>query len=164
MAGGDSAIFRVTNPGDTETSVGAGDKIQFNGGTVPDLFGHMVTTSWHALRDISVHPNPNKALNVVQDGRLGTIEVILAGYFTRPVQSGGKINFYDWMSDPATSNPNFRYGRFGIRIDDLSEIDLTPSSSRGYILYDVYVERVPDSPNEVGFIAKLYRTSMAGTV
>ena len=161
---GDSAIFRVTNPGDTEGSVGAGDKIEFNGGIVPDTTGKAITSSWHSIRDVSIHPNPNKALNVIQDGKLGTIEVILAGYFTRPITSGGKINFFDWMSDPATSNPNFRYGRFGIRIDDLSEVDLTPSSTRGYILYDVYIERVPDSPNEVAFIAKLYRTSKAGSI
>jgi len=161
---GDSAIFRVTNPGDTESSVGAGDKIEFNGGLVPDPTGKMISSSWHMIRDISIHPNPNKALNVIQDGKLGTLEVIMAGYFSSPVTSGGKVNLFDWMSESATSNPNFRYGRFGVRIDDLSEVDLTPDADRGYILYDVFIERVPDSPNEVALIAKLYRTSRAGSI
>lgn len=161
---GDSAIYRVTSPGENESNVGPGEKIEFNGGNVPDLFGKMVNTSWHSIRDISVHPNPNKALNVIQDGRLGTIEVILAGYFTRPRTSDGKGILFDWMTEPATSNPNFRFGRYGIRIDDLTEANLNPDANRGYILYDVFVERVPDSPNEVGFIAKLYRTSKAGFI
>jgi len=154
---GDSAVFRVTNPGDTEASVGAGDKIEFNGGAVPDATGKVITSSWHALKDISVHPNPNKAFNVVQDGQLGTIEVILAGYFTAPVLTIGKANLFAWITGDGTSNPDFRFGRFGVRVDDLVEINLTPNALRGMILYDVFVERVQDSPNEVGFIIKLYR-------
>lgn len=161
---GDSAIYRVTTAGQTEATVNASNKIEFNGGTVPDLFGKAVSSSWHSIRDISIHPNPNKALNVIQDGRLGTIEVIVAGYFRNPATSLGKLNLYNWGIDPATLNPDFRYGRFGLRINDLSEINLNPSSTRGYILYDIFVERVVDSPDEVGFIAKLYRTSKAGSV
>jgi hypothetical protein len=154
---GDSALFRVTNPGDNEGNVGVTEKIEFNEGVVPDDTGKAVTSSWHALKDVSIHPNPNKSFNVVQDGRLGTIEVVIAGYFIEPASTSGPLLLLNFMTAAGTSNPNFRFGRFGVRIDDLSEIDLTPNATQGMILYDVFVERVQDSPNEIGFIAKLYR-------
>ena len=38
-------IFRLTNPGDTEASVGASEKIIFNTGTIPDTTGRLVRPS-----------------------------------------------------------------------------------------------------------------------
>ncbi len=154
---GSSAIFRSTNLGDTEASLGGTEKIEFNAGVVPDARSRQITSSWHATRDISIHPNPNKSLSSVQDGKLGTLEVIIAGYFINPALSGGANNLFNWMADPAT-NTDLKRGRFGIRVDDLIQVTLTPSASIGYVMYDVFVQRPENSENELGFIAKFYRT------
>jgi hypothetical protein len=154
---GDIAVFRVTNPGDNESNVGNSEKIEFNTGAVPDATGKMVESSWQSRRDLSIHPNPNRALNTIQDGKLGTIEVILTGYIKDPRSTVIPVNLFNWMSQTATNN-DFKFGRFGIRNDDMSVIDLTPSAALGYILHDVYVQRVLNSPNEQGIILKFYRT------
>lgn len=153
---GTAAVFRVTSPGDTETSVGPTEKIEFNQGVVPDNTGKLVRSNWHAIEDLSIHPNPNKAQNIIQVGELGSIEVVLAGYFKNPQVTLGKGNLFTWALE-GKDNDDFEFGRFGLRVTDLSEVNMTPTNAKGYILYDVYVERVEDSPDEVGFILKFYR-------
>lgn len=151
-----SSIFRVTTPGQNESTVNASNKIEFNPGPVPDLRSRHVTTTVHMVRDISIHPNPNKSLSSIQDGKLGTIEAIIAGYFVESESSLGAVNLFNWMTEEATST-DFKKGRFGIRIDDMPILTLTPSVSIGYILYDVFFDRPEDSQRELGFIAKFYR-------
>ncbi|MCK5600898.1 hypothetical protein KAR91_03455 [Candidatus Pacearchaeota archaeon] len=151
---GTAAIFRVTNPGDNEDNVA--DKIDFNLGVVPDATGKLVTSNWHGREDLSVHPNPNKPQNIIQVGELGGIEVVLAGYFRDPANTLGKQRLFDWIRE-GKDNDDFEFGRFGLRVNDLDEVDMIPSATQGYILYDVFVERRENSPNEVGFIAKFWR-------
>ena len=153
---GDSVIFRVTNPGDTESNVAPSEKIEFNTGTVTDQNGQAQRSNWHAVRDISIHPNPNKPQSIIQDGKLGTIEVVIAGFFRNPITTVAKNKLFDWSKEDADSD-DFPFGRFGLRINDLIETTMLPTIDRGYILYDVFVERPENSPDEVGFIIKLYR-------
>ncbi len=151
---GDSVIYRLDTVGENEGN--APEKIEFNQGIVPDNTGRNVTSNWHGVRDISIHPNPNKAQSIIQDGKLGTMEVVISGYFVKPPSTLGKGLFFDWMREDA-DNDSLPFGRFGVRINDLAEVDMNPDANKGYILYDCYCERVQDSPNEVMFIAKLYR-------
>ena len=64
------SIFRLTNPGDTEASVGSTEKIIFNSGSVPDSTGRLITTSFRMASDLNPHPNPDTALNQIQDSLL----------------------------------------------------------------------------------------------
>ena len=154
---GDSVIYRLDGPGGNEGN--APEKIEFNLGLVPDATGRNVNSFWDAKRDVSIHPNPNKNLSIIQDGKLGTIEVTIAGYFVDPPGTGGKGLLFSWSTESA-DNDDYPFGRFGIRIDDLAEVNLNPDQTRGYILHDVHCERVEDSPDEVMFIAKLYRNGV----
>jgi len=153
---GSGAIFRVTSGGDTEASVASTEKIEFStGAAAPDADGKMTSSSVHWVRDISVHPHPKKKLNRLQDGLLGTKEIIVVGYFTNPDTAGGITNFDVWEDDPMT-NTAFPFGRIGIRIDDMPRFDLLPTATKGYLLHDVFVERIEGSPNEASFVARLF--------
>jgi hypothetical protein len=154
---GSSCIYRLDTVGQNESTAPSSNKIEFNLGTVPDARGNVVSSNVHYVRDVSMHPNPKRSLNIIQDGGLGTKEVTVIGYFTDPVgaASGALVIFDNWMRNKAT-NASLPYGRFGLRLNDAAVHDFTPFASGGYILYDVYTERVEDSPNEVMFIAKLY--------
>jgi len=59
------------------------------------------------------------------------------------------------------TNAALKFGKFGIRHDELGPIELTPSGGVGYVLHDVYVELMEDSPNEASFVAKLYLNGSA---
>lgn len=164
MAAGTAAVFRIDATGGTEVSAtAAGQTIEFNLGTAPDANGNMSSTSIRYIEDVSIHPNPNVHLSKIQAGKLGTKEVTLVGWFTNPNTasvSGGILLFNSWMTQDKT-NADLKFGRFGVRLDNLSVLNLTPSGSIGYLLHDLYIELMEDSPNEATFVAKLYLNGAA---
>jgi len=152
---GTGAIFRSNAPGDTESSVSSANKIEFNGGAVPDSQGNLQSTRVHMIEDISIHSTPKKHLSRIQANKLGTKEAVLAGYFKSPNTATGIGNLNNWMITDKT-NAALSRGLFGIRIDWVSAWNLTPSATVAYILYDVEIVTDPDDPDSAGFIAKLY--------
>ena len=56
----------------------------------------------------------------------------------------------------AKKNASLPNGRFGIRIDDLSDLDIAPSATVAWILYDAIVEVPPDHPFEANFELKFW--------
>jgi len=153
------SIFRLTNPGDTESSVGATEKIQFNQGTVPDSTGRLITTSFRMASDLNPHPNPDQKLNQIQDSLLGVVEVTIAGYFIDHNNTLGPKNLYNWSVDEDV-NDFFRKGRFGLTLATMGGIlSLVPTvglGGIGYMLSDVEVIDVEHPRTEVGFIAKFF--------
>ena len=161
---GTGSLYRLDATGGTEaTALVAGQIIEFNQGTSPDANGNLVSTSVRWIEDVSIHPTPNVHLSKIQTGKLGTKEVTIAGYFTNPdtsSQTGGIFKFNNWMANDKT-NTDLKFGRFGLRLDNMSVLNLTPSGTIGYLLHDVYIEQPDDSPNEATFIAKLYLNGSA---
>lgn len=156
---GNSALFRVNGPGETEaTSKITGNVIEFNPSAVEDIAGRLVETTRQYSRDMSIHPNPNNPLNVIQDGKLGTVEMTIAGHIVAPnsvLAMADLDTLQRWMNEPAT-NSLVKFGRFAVRFDDISVWDQIPDADSGLILYDVFIRRPQDSINEAAFIAKLY--------
>ena len=102
------------------------------------------------------HANPKKALDRLQDGLLATKEVILTGWFEDPDNAGGPVELSNWMKDAKTTT-TLSFGRFGIRVDDFTNIvNQTPSSSVGYLLYDAQCFIPPDHPFECNFTLKFW--------
>ena len=154
---GTNSIFRVTAPGDTELNVTSANLIEFNtGAVVPDATGRMQETRVHDIEDISFQPNPNRHLDQLQDGKLGTREYILTGYIKKTGTSNIVVNLSNWMAQDKT-NSDFKFGRFGVRLDDMSDDNLSPSGTIGLLLYDVERYRPENEPEIIGFILKLYR-------
>jgi len=152
-------IFRLTDPGDTESSVGSTEKIIFNSGTIPDNTGKLVTTSFRMTSDLNVHPNPDTPLNQIQDSLLGVVEVTIAGYFIDHNATKGPANLYNWSVDPDVNN-DFRKGRFGLTLGTMAGIlSLVPTTGLngiGYMLSEIEVIDVEEPRTEVGFIAKFF--------
>ena len=110
------------------------------------------------VRDINFHPNPRRPLDQLQDGLLGTLEVTVTGYFKDHDSTQGPAKFFNWQREPAMTNA-LKWGRFGLRLDDFAGgmLDLTPSDTTGYVLWDVEVTDAESPRDQVSFIAKLYR-------
>jgi hypothetical protein len=156
---GSGAIFRIATAGETEADAKtAGEIIEFNGGTDPDATCKMIATGFEMTRDISPHPNPKRALTIWQDNLLGTMEVIVTGYFKDHDATAGPGQFFNWMKEP-TKNASLPFGQFGLRLDDFGQnaLDLTPSAVAGYFLHRVSVQDVESPRDQVTFIARLIR-------
>jgi len=154
---GTGAIFRIDANLDTEaTARTANEIIEFNtGSSNPDARSHLEQSEWSWKEDISIHGTPKKALNRIQDNLLGTRELILSGYFSEPAVAGGIAKLSNWMKD-AKTNASLPRGRFGVRQDDLPALDINPSATTAYILYDVNIKRPEGRPNEATFLIRLY--------
>ena len=161
----DAILFRFTNPGDTLAGLADSEKIEYNLGTVPDDTGRLIANTFRMSRDVNIHPNPRRALDQVQDSLLGLLEVVLNGYFVQHSVTLGPKNLFNWQVDPAT-NSNFPFRRFGLQLNGSFNalLNLTPTTTTGYILYDVEVDDVEDPRDEVQFKANLYRNGDISTV
>lgn len=156
---GSGAIFRINAPGDVEADAKtAGEIIEFNGGDAPDATGKMIATGFRMIRDVSPHPNPKRALTKWQDNLLGTMEVIVTGYFKDHDATAGPAQFFNWQKEP-TKNAALPFGQFGLRLDDFAggTLNLTPSASAGYFLVDVDIQDVQTPRDQVTFVARLIR-------
>jgi len=160
-------IFRLTNPGDTEFSVGSTEKIIFNTDTVPDSTGRLQTTRFRMVSDLNQHENPDIPLNQIQDSLLGVVEVIVAGYFVDHNNTKGPANLYNWSVDPDV-NDDFRKGRFGLTLATMAGIlDIIPTTGLngiGYMLSEIEVTDIEDPRTEIGFIAKFFLNGVPANV
>ena len=91
-----ATLFRFTTSTDTISTIASTEKIEFNTGTVPDSTGRLVKPSFRMVSDLNPHPNPNRALNKIQDSLLGVVEVVIAGYFVDHNNTLGPRNLYNW--------------------------------------------------------------------
>jgi len=161
MAGA-AAIFRLSTAGQTEST--APEKIEFEGGAVPDATGKITQTNFRMKRDMSPLPNPGAALTSWTDNKLGVMEVVIAGHFNSKTITTGPQQLFDWQKEDA-ANASLPEGQFGIRIDDFGAgvINLVPIATDGYILHDVYVAAEESPIGPLGFIAKFYRSGTIST-
>lgn len=160
-------IFRLTNPGDTEASVGASEKIIFNTGSIPDSTGRLVRTGFRMASDLNPHPSPDIKLNQIQDSLLGVVEITVAGYFVNHNNTLGPKNLYNWSVDEDV-NDDFRKGRFGLTLATMNGIlDIIPTTGLagiGYMLSEVEVFDIEDPRTEVSFIAKFFLNGVPANV
>lgn len=161
----DAILYRFTSTGDTLQSIANSEKIEFNLGTAPDSTGRLTFPSFRMSRDVNIHPNPRRALDQIQDSLLGLLDVRLSGYFIDHSNTLGPKNLFNWQVDPAT-NGDFPFGRFGLQLSMFAGglLDLTPTNTTGYILYDVEVNDVEDPRDKVPFNCQLYRNGDIATV
>ena len=159
---GTGAIFRIDAVGDTESDANtANEIIEFNGGAKPDSTGRGVSNAFEMTRSINVHPNPRRALDQIQDGKLSFLEIIVEGYFVDHDATTGPSQLFDWMNEDAT-NAALPFGRFGLRLDDSfnGKLDLVPIATKGYILYHVQVIDAESPRDQASFVAKFYRNGV----
>ena len=118
-------IIVVLREAPKATSKITGNVIEFNPSAVEDIAGRLVETTRQYSRDMSIHPNPNNPLNVIQDGKLGTVEMTIAGHIVAPnsvLAMADLDTLQRWMNEPAT-NSLVKFGRFAVRFDDISVWD-----------------------------------------
>jgi len=160
---GTASIWRASTGGtNTEAQAKtAGDIIEFNGtGLSPDDNGSITSLTLHFVEDLSIQPNPNRHLSQIQDGKLGTMELIIKGTFQNQLSAGGIAKFFTWMKSDKT-DATFIYGRFGIRYNKMTQVEVIPTALQGYILFDFIIDDIDEFENIATFTARFYKNGVA---
>lgn len=158
---GQSCLFRLTTAGENEGAVGGTEKIEFNGGVVPDAKGFLEGTDFEMGTAIGEMGTPGANLTSLQDGGLYDTIITIKGLFEdRNTAPSSAINLFNWMNQNK-DNDDFPEGRFGLRLNDFGIFDLTPSGTLGYYLQ--YVKWIVEGEyfQPVGFIAILKKSKGA---
>ena len=139
---GTISIYRLTDPGDSETDVT--DKVDFGGTSpVPDSLSEIQTIK--PIMSIigqenqspdSKNPNPIDETGIAIIG-LEITGILRANESTKP---GATRVFRDWFKDDQKTN-DYPEGRIGFRNNLNNEFNLNPSTSSGYVLEEYEVEQ-----------------------
>ena len=160
MAGENTAIFRVTTTGQNEGNVPANEKILFNPTDVATNNGFVFASEVFYRNSIPENPKVAGQINEVQDMGLDGIDVQLTTRIqnSSDVSPGSKMDILKkWLIEDKT-NPVFRKGRFGLRMDDNPIFNVTPDDSSplfGYVLANIRFLRPEDHKNKVDAIITL---------
>lgn len=129
--GTDSAVWRCTTGVVSEVSVAASDLIQFNETPVVSTgqYIHNTEVNWRN----SVPENERIAANVnnVQDMGLDGVDYQLTCTFKNSTSTSAShplAKLRNWMTSPMI-NSTFLFGRFGVRMDNMPQFNVTPSGA-----------------------------------
>jgi len=160
MAGENTAIFRVTTTGQNEGNVPADEKLLFNPTDIATNNGFVFASEVFYRNSIPENPKVAGQINEVQDMGLDGIDVQLTTRIQNSsnVSPGSKMDILKkWLIEDKT-NPVFRKGRFGLRMDDNPIFNVTPDDSSplfGYVLANIRFLRPEDHKNKVDAIITL---------
>lgn len=146
---GQSCIWRDT----TETL--STDKIEFNGGAVVNEQGNIIQTKFTISSSVAVNELPG-AVDKLQDTGVQGITIYVTGSIQDPQVDGLDTaqKFKQWMLEDKTSTA-LPKGRFGLRLNDFTALNLTPTADRGYILSNIEFIRDGDTKGKLQFVATL---------
>jgi len=163
MAGENTAIFRVTTAGQNEGNVPANEKLLFNPTDLQTNNGYVFASEAFYRNSIPENPKVAGQINEVQDMGLDGIDIQLTTRIqnSSDVSPGSKMDILKkWLIEDKT-NPVFRKGRFGLRMDDMPIFNVTPDDGPapaplfGYVLANIRFVRPEDHKNKVDAIMTL---------
>ena len=102
--------------------------------------------------------NPRVAgqINEVQDMGLQGIDIQLTGQIRETSSvSADLANLVTWLQEDKTVQATFPKGRFGLRMDDMPQFDVTPALTYGYVLAQARIIRDGEYKEKAGLILTL---------
>ena len=139
MANENTAIFRVTPSGQNEGNLDPNELILFNPTDLATANGYVFASEVFYRNSIPENPKVAGQINEVQDMGLDGIDVQL----TTRVQNSSVATasskmgiLKKWLIEDKT-NPVFKKGRFGLRMDDNPIFNVTPDDAPLVFAYDL---------------------------
>ena len=157
---GDSAIWRATSAG-AEGSNGS-DIIEFNNGAAPDNTSNITQTELEMDVGIGENEKAGGDINELQDTGLATITFTITGTIVSPSTTQATERIKIWLIE-AKTNDNFSKGRTGLRLNDFSGFNLTPTAARGYMISNFRFIRPREFRGKLDFVATLRFNGDKGT-
>ncbi len=160
MAGENTAIFRVTTTGQNEGNLDPNELLLFNPTDLATANGYVFASEVFYRNSIPENPKVAGQINEVQDMGLDGIDVQLTTRIQNSslTTASSKMGILKkWLIEDKT-NPVFKKGRFGLRMDDNPIFNVTPDDSPltfGYVLANIRFIRPQDLKNMVDAIITL---------
>lgn len=154
-----AAIWRATtSEGASEASAATANIIEFNETPITSTGKYFMSTNidWR----VSVPENERVAgdINNVQDMGADGLDYEITGKIkdSSSTSSTHAIAILrDWQREAKKINPDYKKGRFGIRLDDMPQFNITPTSTYGLILANIRLIREPDTSFIGSFVLNL---------
>lgn len=126
------ALYRLTNTGDTETTIPNDESIGLEYGMIDTANKGVVSFDWKIPNRITDVPSPDARSNSAPDTGVGKPTVIIGIKFDEKVADdnyGGILT--KWALEEQT-NEDFQKGRFGLRNNNKPWMNFLPTATAGY--------------------------------
>jgi len=164
MAGENTAIWRATDiaSGGLESNATAANKILLNPTTLETSNGYVFKTEIDYRNAVPENPKVAGQVNEVQDMGLDGLDIQLVGLFDKSTTNADISNLVTWMQQDKKIHSgvtaSFPAGRFGLRIDDLPQFNVTPKddpNGYGYVLAGCRFVREGEYKRKAGVVITL---------
>ena len=157
LAGENTSIWRATTAqGGTEAAALDANKILFNSSPVVATGSYLFNTEVNYRNATPENPRVGGQINEVQDMGLQGIDVQVTGQIRQSSSVLDDLqNLTDWLIDDKTVQATFPKGRFGLRMDDMPQFNITPALTYGYVLAQTRIIRDGEYKEKAGVVITL---------
>lgn len=157
MAGENTSIWRATTAeGATEASALAANKILFNSSPVIATGSYVWNTEVNYRNATPENPRVAGQINEVQDMGLQGIDVQITGQIRQSSSITLDLkHLVTWLQEDKTLQVGFPKGRFGLRMDDMPQFNVEPTTTYGYVLAQTRIIRDGEYKEKAGVVITL---------
>ena len=159
-----TAIWRATAAqGADEGNALSVNIITFNSEPVVATGSFIFNTEVNYRNSTPENPRVAGQINEVQDMGLQGIDVQITGQLRRTRLTDPNQNLADrdlahlvtWLQEDKTLQVGFPKGRFGLRMDDMPQFNITPGTNFGYVLAQARIIRDGEYKQKAGVVLTL---------
>jgi len=151
-----TAIWRATIGNATEGGALAENIITFNSEPVITTGSFVFNTEVNYRNATPENPRVAGQINEVQDMGLQGIDIQITGQLRQTSSiSGDLAHLVTWLQEDKTIQSDFPKGRFGLRMDDMPQFNITPALTFGYVLAQARIIRDGEYRQKAGVVITL---------
>ena len=152
-----TAIWRATEAqGADENNALPENIITFNSEPVVSSGSFVFNTEVNYRNATPENPRVAGQINEVQDMGLQGIDVQITGQLRQTSSTTGDLaHLVTWLQEDKTLQSDFPKGRFGLRMDDMPQFNITPEENFGYVLAQARIIRDGEYKQKAGVIITL---------
>lgn len=157
MANENTSIWRATTAqGATEAAALAANKILFNSAPVLATGSYIFNTEVNYRNATPENPRVAGQINEVQDMGLQGIDIQVTGQLRQTSSITADLkHLVTWLQEDKTVQTGFPKGRFGLRMDDMPQFNVTPTTTYGYVLAQTRIIRDGEYKEKAGVVITL---------
>ncbi len=152
-----TAIWRAVSagqPGEGDASVE--NKIEFNPEPVVATGSYVFNTEVNYRNATPENPRVAGQINEVQDMGLQGIDIQITGQLRQTSDTNGDLaHLVTWLQEDKTLQSDFPKGRFGLRMNDMPQFNITPALTFGYVLAQARIIRDGEYKDKAGVVITL---------
>ena len=157
MAGENTAIWRATaSEGGAEAAALDVNKILFNSSPIIGTGSFVFNTEVNYRNATPENPRVAGQINEVQDMGLQGVDVQVTGQIRQTSSITADLkHLVTWLQEDKTLQDGFPKGRFGLRMNDMPQFNITPTTTFGYVLAQARIIRDGEYKEKAGVVITL---------